>query len=177
MKLNRTDWAAVGHAVTKRVEELNWDQAELVRRSGLSDPLVRGIMRGTPRGTPRPKNLRTIAETLGWSSDSIDRILEGGTPVEVDQPAHTWEGHQPEDVAALVAEMREFMAIARERRGDIDEMFTRVEEVSRAALVATEGMADLTRMVRTQSERIDMIADFVRRREAALVRRPGELEP
>lgn len=76
----------------------------------------------------------------------------------------------PDDLASLVAEVREFLTLAKQRRSDIDDMLAEAREVSAAARDASEGMADLVLAVAE-------IRDFVRRREAALARRPGELEP
>lgn len=56
-------------------------QADLVRAAGVSDATVRPVMRGTP-GNYRPAKLGQIARALGWTSDSIDRILQGEEPID-----------------------------------------------------------------------------------------------
>ena len=63
-----TEWQRLAQMVNDRVADLGIDQAELVRRSGLSQPTVRCIMEGDPRGRPRPKSLRKLAVGLGWQS-------------------------------------------------------------------------------------------------------------
>jgi len=107
----------VAAAVKERMAELNVDQAEVVRRSGLSDPFVRGIMRGNPRGTPRPKNLRQFAEALAWSPDSIDRLLAGDDPVELDTPTPAGD-----DVSDLVGALRQAVSKSDGRDDKLDQI-------------------------------------------------------
>lgn len=74
-------WQGVAAAITARLDELGWSQADLVRRSGLSDPTVRSLMNGKLRGTPRKPSLRKLCDALGWSPDSVDLVLGGSSPV------------------------------------------------------------------------------------------------
>lgn len=60
-------------------------QADVVRLSGVSDPTVRRIMRGDLEGRT-PVTLARVSEAVGWSPDSIARILDGGEPELVSLP-------------------------------------------------------------------------------------------
>lgn len=72
------DWQRVGDAVSERMRDLAIGQRELARRAGISDTKVREVLRGQPlvREYMRTK----LSVGLGWSRDSIDRILAGGEP-------------------------------------------------------------------------------------------------
>jgi hypothetical protein len=172
-RMTEHNWSVVATAIAERMDELAWDQATLVRVSGLSDPFVRGMMNGTPRGSPRPANLRRLAIGLGWTPDSIDRLLAGEDPVEngTQLPNHT------DPQADLIARMERFMAFAQERRADIDQMLARIERLQDTAVQAVNAVADLGEAVLEQRTQLRHIDDFVRRREAALELRPGELAP
>ena len=83
-----TKWKHVADHVNERMRHLSIDQAELVRRSGLSTPTVAGIMNGTPRAEqPRAKGLWAICAALGWSQASIADILAGGQPTVDGEPS------------------------------------------------------------------------------------------
>lgn len=74
-------WAAVQDHVAAAMKKQRLSQAELVRASGVSDFTVRKVMNGTP-GNYRPDRLAKIAYALGWEADGIERILDGGFPVQ-----------------------------------------------------------------------------------------------
>lgn len=63
---------------------LRIDQAGLARAAGISDATVRGFMNGQPRGLPREPTRWAVCDALGWTQDSIDKILAGGEPEELD---------------------------------------------------------------------------------------------
>jgi hypothetical protein len=64
--------------------ELAMLQVDLVRAAGVSEATVRPVMKGK-QGNYRPANLGKIARALGWTADSIARILDGEDPIRVDQ--------------------------------------------------------------------------------------------
>ncbi len=70
----------MGRAVRTRMRELELSQAELVRRSGLSEPTVNAITRGAMAGY-RDATLLRLVVALGWSRESVDRLREGRAPV------------------------------------------------------------------------------------------------
>jgi transcriptional regulator with XRE-family HTH domain len=91
-------WHRVGSAVQARMDALGMNQKDVADASGISPETLRPIRQGTP-GNYSAKTKVKIARALGWSSDSIDAILAGEEPVEVEMT------NQP-DVAAAVAELR-----------------------------------------------------------------------
>lgn len=67
---------AVASAIGARCAELGMKQAELVRASHLSDPTIRRFQRGDTKGTTAATRQK-LALALGWTPDSIDRLLAG----------------------------------------------------------------------------------------------------
>jgi transcriptional regulator with XRE-family HTH domain len=122
-------WADVATAISARMADLVIDQAELARRADVSDATVRALMRARPRGEPRPNNLRKVSAALGWTPDSIDRILAGDDPVDAMPP-------QPAD------ELRESV---RDLASQVDEIQRGQETLSRET---REQLAELTALVR-----------------------------
>lgn len=74
-----TRWEQVGDAVRARITELRLTNAEVQRRSGVSDKTLTGYLNGEP--IRRADKARGLCEALGWTPDSIDRILDGDEPV------------------------------------------------------------------------------------------------
>lgn len=74
-----SEWSPVAEAVRQRMRHLAIGQRELARRAGISDTKVREVLRGQPlaREISRVK----LSRGLGWSADSIDRLLAGQEPV------------------------------------------------------------------------------------------------
>jgi len=137
-------WAAVATLVTARMAAAVMSQADLVRASGLSDPLVRGIMCGNPRGEPRPVNLAKASTALGWSADSIARILEGGEPeLVVSQPSDV-DADVLRRLKALEQAVSAVMASAADREelrsetvaSAMESLGLRLEEIERTLLAA-----------------------------------------
>jgi transcriptional regulator with XRE-family HTH domain len=72
---------ALASAIRKRMaDEPGFTQAELVRRSGVSHPTVRALMRGEPGNRGRTE-VRQVSAALGWTPDSIERLLAGNEPL------------------------------------------------------------------------------------------------
>jgi transcriptional regulator with XRE-family HTH domain len=77
-----SDWNTVGTLMRARMTQLAMDQQDVVNVSGVSRGTVGPILNGEG-GNYRPKNLAKICAALGWTPDSIDRILEGREPAEL----------------------------------------------------------------------------------------------
>ena len=75
------DWSRVGVALTARVQALAVTKAELLRASGLSQTTLDGYLAGAPRTKYRADKVRDLCIAVGWTSDSIERILQGEEPV------------------------------------------------------------------------------------------------
>lgn len=80
MPRHRHDWSTVQDRIRERMKVLRIDQAGLARAAGISDATVRGFMNGQPRGIPREPTRWAVCDALGWTQDSIDKILTGGEP-------------------------------------------------------------------------------------------------
>lgn len=73
------DWKAVGRAVEARIRELGVTWETFYTSSGVSEATVSGVRKGRP--IKRPDKLRDLTRGLGWSDDSVDRVLRGEPPV------------------------------------------------------------------------------------------------
>jgi transcriptional regulator with XRE-family HTH domain len=126
-------WEEVAKHVISRMKDLGMSQAELVRASALSDPLVRGLMRGTPRGNPKETNLIKASMALGWSPDSIDRILVGGEPV-----LSFAVGRPDDDLRAQLDELRQEGRVTRAMIRDLTERSALLLAAVEARIVLVE---------------------------------------
>lgn len=76
------DWKRVGGAIQARIADLALSKAEVIRQSGVSDKTLTGYINGNP--IKRPDKRRELCLALGWTPDSIDRLLAGNEPKELD---------------------------------------------------------------------------------------------
>lgn len=75
----RDPWADVGYQLTTRMAELGMTQGDLCDKTGLSRTTVRPFMNGTGKQV-RDSTRAQISLAVGWTMDSIDRILQGQQP-------------------------------------------------------------------------------------------------
>ena len=73
-------WARLGEAIRDRRRALGMSQLELAQAAGISEAMLRVIERAR-RTNVRPATLGAVARALGWTRDSVDRVLAGGDPV------------------------------------------------------------------------------------------------
>lgn len=97
----RDPWEFVAALVRQRRIDLGMSQRALGTAAGTTDRLVSDIERAD-RTTYSEAKLRGISRALGWTPDSIERILNGGRPVE-EQPAAA--PSMDERIAALEAKL------------------------------------------------------------------------
>lgn len=71
------DWAAVAAEINARLDELGWQQRELVERSQVSSAIVREIQRNTVNRKRSPRTLESLSLALGWHPQHLDAILHG----------------------------------------------------------------------------------------------------
>ena len=64
--------------------ELRLGVVDLARASGLSEKHVRTLLNDGPSAVPRDQTRWALCDALRWTPDSIDRILDGFEPVDVD---------------------------------------------------------------------------------------------
>lgn len=113
-------WQAVAAHVAEAMTARALSQADLADASGVSAYTVRRVMHGET-GNYRPDRLRKISRALGWSADSIERILAGG---------------EPEPMATATAEQE-----VEELRGIVDERVAELRADLDRALAAIEALA------------------------------------
>lgn len=88
--------------MSARVAELGLNWEGLAKQSGTGYETIRAIRKGDSRG--RPLTRRAISVALQWTSDSLDRILNGGDP-EVDPGTGAPSGESA-DRRAVIAGVR-----------------------------------------------------------------------
>lgn len=100
-------WAAVADAMAARVAELDITQAELAKRSGVSESTIRALLKNyQPRRRAR-HTLEDISRGLGWPAHHLDDVL--GNPDKATAP--DWQAEAAElrrmvvDLANRVAEL------------------------------------------------------------------------
>ncbi len=94
-------WDRVGHLIRSRRAELDLTQDDLGVSKAVASALENG--RQTSYST---RTLARVARALGWTPDSIDRILAGGDPQATTGQAHD-DGHQVDaDVASAILELQ-----------------------------------------------------------------------
>lgn len=125
--VSRQDWAQVARLVRTRREALNLTQHDAVVASEGSISLAtwRNIETGA-NTSYRSSSLIAVCRALGWTPDSIERILGGDDPVEV--------AAANEDLS-------------------LHERMTRVEAALEGFSAAIDGLADEVRAQRDSSAR------------------------
>ncbi len=90
-------WLAVADAIKERRDEIGITQLEGVARAGghVGASTWSHLERGDKNSYERAK-LRAVSRALGWSADSIERVIAGQLPVET-----TETGQEQELVARL----------------------------------------------------------------------------
>lgn len=63
--------------------DLRMGVVDLARASGLSEKHIRTLLNDGADTVPRDQTRWALCDALGWTPDSIDRILEGLEPVDV----------------------------------------------------------------------------------------------
>lgn len=76
---DETAWQQVGAAIADRLNALRITKAEFIERSGISDKTLNRYLAGEP--IKRVDKERELCAALGWTDDSVQRILEGGEPI------------------------------------------------------------------------------------------------
>jgi hypothetical protein len=96
MEPESPDWARLGVVVTERMRELALTKSELIRASGVSQSTLDSYMAGEARKSHRLDKLRDLSLALGWTPDSLERVLAGEDPVDAHQPVDIDPSSSPE---------------------------------------------------------------------------------
>src|SRR5436190_17384963 len=89
MNETAADWRRVAAAIEARRAEIPLTKTELYERS-MSEGTFRKMAHGV--GVARPENRTLIARALGWTDDSIDRLLRHEAPVAATSPVSSETG-------------------------------------------------------------------------------------
>lgn len=100
-------WAEVARRIDERIDELKLTNAEVLRRSGLSYKTLARYLEGKP--IRRRDKERGLCEALGWTTDSIARILRGEEPEEALRPLTPEERQELFDLRRRVAELEDIV--------------------------------------------------------------------
>lgn len=96
-------WSVVGMQIADRIDELNLLNAEVQRMANISDKTLTGYIAGKP--IVRADKRRGICTALGWSSDSIARLLRGEDPVVVATPGGSEPVSDSTDLHSRIARL------------------------------------------------------------------------
>jgi transcriptional regulator with XRE-family HTH domain len=80
--------AAFRSQIREERKARGWDQAEAAKRAGLSTTALSDIETGKA-AEPRRITMEKIARAFGWDSRTLDDILKGGEPPEL-EPVGTY---------------------------------------------------------------------------------------
>lgn len=81
------DWDRLGKALqaARQAVKPTLKQEDLAAELGVGRSAIQNIERGMAFKKPTP-TIRTFARRVGWSDDSVDRVLAGGNPELVGAP-------------------------------------------------------------------------------------------
>jgi transcriptional regulator with XRE-family HTH domain len=83
------DWARFGQAVkTARATAGDMTQEALAAAAGVGVSTIQTLERGSRHYAKITANHRAVARALGWTEDSVERVLAGGDPVAANVPSH-----------------------------------------------------------------------------------------
>lgn len=156
-------WTAVGDAIAARMSQLSLSKAEVIRASGVSDKTLAGYLAGQP--IVRPDKRRGLCDALGWTPDSIDRILNGDPPIDA-------------RLAAAVETAAMDLLIAQQRARDAAAQHDHYATIAEPDIL---GLASLRDLAEDAQEELDAARARLDAAQAALTRQadpsPAEDEP
>jgi hypothetical protein len=113
-----TDWRRVWQAIEARRTELGWSKARLYEESNTSEPTFTKMKRG--EGIQRIDKVVAICRALGWTNDSIDRLLRGepamlnGGGEVIPLPQQPASGVPPDIAAQLAQQVTDGLQLLRD---------------------------------------------------------------
>lgn len=146
-------------AVEARRRELELSPGDLAERSGLSAQALRNVRNGVVRDYQERLTI-PLTRALHWSPDSIDRLLNGDDPIELDTPAPTSAGGMDE-VNDLIAALRHAATKSDGRDTKLDQIIELCEQVVRNQELAVDKVllveAQLEALVEHFGLRVDLV--------------------
>jgi transcriptional regulator with XRE-family HTH domain len=167
----------VGEPIRRRREQLRLSVRGVARVAGISEGLWRQVESGRRvlaedvirTVSPKPATRAAIAVALGWTPDSIDRLIAGGEPALAAPSA----GDTDDEVAAQLAELEE--RVVRLEQRSVADHATAVDQMTIVRTPSSEiylSAADADEIEGvSQLPRVDPI-EFLLQRQAELA---GEL--
>lgn len=108
---------AMAQTIEARRHALGLTVQDLVEQTGLTRPGLAPLLRGERRRYQERLTL-PVCRVLRWTPDSIERLLAGGTPVELDQaPALP-----SDDLAALRRQIEELTRQVASLRAEVADL-------------------------------------------------------
>jgi transcriptional regulator with XRE-family HTH domain len=80
------DWARFGRAVKAARAAGDMTQEELATAAGVGVSTIQTLERGSRHYARVTANHRAVAQALGWTGDSVERVLAGGEPTVAEAP-------------------------------------------------------------------------------------------
>lgn len=108
-------WQRVAQEIGARKKDLGWTWKAVYARTGVSEATLLP-MRRDGQGMERDDKIVSLVRGLGWSDDSVARILAGKRPVIVRNPN---EDEQP-DLLDAVEQLRVAVDDLRHRVGELE---------------------------------------------------------
>lgn len=126
------DWRRLSKAVGDRMGDLSIGPSDIEALGGPSGKSLGRYLKGTP--IKRTDVKRRLCQALGWSPNSIDRIIAGKTPVVVtDDPKKApAAGGSPQSVMPLLGVMP-LLDLLDGRMSEVESSLSAILEALRAA--------------------------------------------
>lgn len=148
MNERRHAWSTARDRIHERMAELRLGVVDLARASGLSEKHVRTLLNNGPDvAVPRDQTRWALCDALRWTPDSIDRILDGFEPLDVDESGDVSRldvlDARVEEIEAVQAtglgqlrnqttEMQKFWKLLEQLRGDVRAVESQLAELRQA---------------------------------------------
>jgi transcriptional regulator with XRE-family HTH domain len=127
-------WVRAGCRVRERREELDLRQEELAAKAPVGTATIR-LIENAGRERYQRRTLRAVSLALGWTADSIARIVEGKEPVKLDAPLD----QAPADWRAELERLRQDVADLRARLSVVEGQLRPTSEDRAELEAAAEG--------------------------------------
>lgn len=145
------DWSRLGAALAHARKAKGLTQPEMGERIGVGRATIQKIEAGTPFKNVTPA-IRDYAEALGWTYDSVVRVLAGGEPEQAAPPAP--DGTSPRGLSpAVELELRSGKTL------DSTVMHIGPENADARVIVVLKGDVDIT-----EAEVAALMEDWRRKR-------------
>ncbi|MCA2243345.1 MULTISPECIES: DNA-binding protein [Mycobacteriaceae] len=139
------DWEKLGVVVRDRRAELGLTQTDVNELGGPSVLTLRAI-ENNRAGRLSPRLRRSLERALKWESGSIEAVLEGGVPKEIQQPSAPSPPPSPGgDRFALARRVLSMKETFGKHRDQMEQTAREAlsEEITRSAREAEEGIITL----------------------------------